>query len=290
MEITVTIKKNDVYGLIEGLTANIGKKNPDVGFEAMWASQGDEATLDIFWDEARNDLEATVQHWLEDASIDRNDATGDEQYGLTLKINSDWPKDKLTNLLEKSVTQYLVHATLAGWLSIMPKLNVDADYGVMATNDLGNVVALLLRRKIEVTAEERAADEEDAEEYEHDADERATDEEYAEEYGYDADERAADDATADEDAAKRDVTERAGDDAEADAEATARTMAARTRDTEGVGDDAGNSRTVDRHNNRDRVRQCIPHETLDMSGGYSINHINRIRHGKEEHKDHHKPW
>lgn len=47
--ITIKIIKKSVMGVVEGLTATIAQHNPDVDFQSVWASDAEEAKLDIYY-------------------------------------------------------------------------------------------------------------------------------------------------------------------------------------------------------------------------------------------------
>ena len=55
--ITIKIVKKSVMGVVEGLSATIAQHNPEVDFQTVWASDGEEAKLDIYYREAITDLE-----------------------------------------------------------------------------------------------------------------------------------------------------------------------------------------------------------------------------------------
>ena len=55
--ITIKIVKKSVMGVVEGLSATIAQHNPEEDFQTVWASDGEEAKLDIYYREAITDLE-----------------------------------------------------------------------------------------------------------------------------------------------------------------------------------------------------------------------------------------
>ena len=55
--ITIKIVKKSVMGVVEGLSATIAQHNPEVDFQTVWASDAEEAKLDIYYREAITDLE-----------------------------------------------------------------------------------------------------------------------------------------------------------------------------------------------------------------------------------------
>lgn len=47
--ITIKIVKKSVMGVVDGLSATIAQHNPEVDFQSVWASDAEEAKLDIYY-------------------------------------------------------------------------------------------------------------------------------------------------------------------------------------------------------------------------------------------------
>lgn len=143
--ITIKIVKKSVMGVVEGLSATIAQHNPEVDFQTVWASDGEEAKLDIHYREAVNDLENELNKWLAATSTQFDLQALAGNLMLQLKIQDFWPP-KLSGLLSNQIQNYLVHAVMAGWLGDFPDIKT-TDYAGMGASDLGTIKELLLKRE-----------------------------------------------------------------------------------------------------------------------------------------------
>lgn len=132
-------------GVVEGLTATIAQHNPEVDFQAIWASDSEEGKLDIHYREAITDLENELTKWLAATSTQFDLQALAGNLMLQLKIQDFWPP-KLSGLLSNQIQNYLVHAVIAGWLGDFPDIKT-TDYAGMGASDLGTIKELLLKRE-----------------------------------------------------------------------------------------------------------------------------------------------
>ena len=149
--VTLTLKQSEVYDIVEGITATIGKKNPDVSFENLWASSDDESPLSLFWDEAKNELNNTLQPWLTGYS----ESDGTLKIGVNVSV--DW-NDSLSTLLQDTCRQYMAHAIVAGWLGQIPSLSIGIDYTQTAADDLVNITRIITRKVLDFDEYSRTSD------------------------------------------------------------------------------------------------------------------------------------
>lgn len=155
--VDIEISKTMVLKLVEALSVNIGRKNPGVDFETLWASEGDEKLLDIYYKEAVTDLENMLKKWILDTSdkIDVNEYVDDE-YVLHLGLSDKWP-ERLKDLLDSKVQEYLAHATLAGWVSCLANLEIGS-YKEIATTDIDTIISIITRLEAESQGRSRHGD------------------------------------------------------------------------------------------------------------------------------------
>lgn len=154
--ITIKIIKKSVMGVVEGLTATIAQHNSDVDFQSVWASDAEEARLDIYYREAITDLENFLARFSSSTTqqFDLQALAGD--FSITIKTLASWPP-RLSGVLTNQIQNYLVHAILAGWLSDFPDMN-HTDYASMGASDLDAIKEILLKKDFSFAEAERKAD------------------------------------------------------------------------------------------------------------------------------------
>lgn len=154
--ITIKIIKKSVMGVVEGLTATIAQHNQEVDFQTVWASDGEEAKLDIYYREAITDLENFLARFSSSTTqqFDLQALAGD--FSITIKTLVSWPP-RLSGVLTNQIQNYLVHAILAGWLSDFPDM-AHTDYAGMGASDLDAIKEILLKKDFNFTEAERKAD------------------------------------------------------------------------------------------------------------------------------------
>ena len=143
-------------GVVEGLTATIAQHNPDVDFQSIWASDGEEAKLDIYYREAITDLETFLARFSSSTTQQFDLQALADDFSITIKTLASWPP-RLSGVLTNQIQNYLVHAILAGWLSDFPDMN-HTDYAGMGASDLDAIKEILLKKDFSFAEAERKAD------------------------------------------------------------------------------------------------------------------------------------
>ena len=154
--ITIKIVKKSVMGVVEGLSATIAQHNPEVDFHAVWASDGEEAKLDIYYREAITDLENFLARFSSSTTQQFDLQALADDFTITIKTLASWPP-RLSGVLTNQIQNYLVHAILAGWLSDFPDMN-HTDYASMGASDLEAIKEVLLKKDFSFAEAERTAD------------------------------------------------------------------------------------------------------------------------------------
>lgn len=154
--ITIKIVKKSVMGVVEGLSATIAQHNPEVDFQTVWASDGEEAKLDIYYREAITDLENFLARFSSSTTQQFDLQALADDFTITIKILASWPP-RLSGVLTNQIQNYLVHAILAGWLSDFPDMN-HTDYASMGASDLEAIKEVLLKKDFSFAEAERTAD------------------------------------------------------------------------------------------------------------------------------------
>lgn len=154
--ITIKIVKKSVMGVVEGLSATIAQHNPEVDFQTVWASDGEEAKLDIYYREAITDLENFLARFSSSTTQQFDLQALADDFTITIKTLASWPP-RLSGVLTNQIQNYLVHAILAGWLSDFPDMN-HMDYASMGASDLEAIKEVLLKKDFSFAEAERTAD------------------------------------------------------------------------------------------------------------------------------------
>lgn len=154
--ITIKIIKKSVMGVVEGLSATIAQHNPEVDFQTVWASDGEEAKLDIYYREAITDLENFLARFSSSTTQQFDLQALADDFSITIKTLVSWPP-RLSGVLTNQIQNYLVHAILAGWLSDFPDMN-HTDYASMGASDLDAIKEILLKKDFSFAEAERKAD------------------------------------------------------------------------------------------------------------------------------------
>lgn len=154
--ITIKIVKKSVMGVVEGLSATIAQHNPEVDFQTVWASDGEEAKLDIYYREAITDLENFLARFSSSTTQQFDLQALADDFQISIKTLASWPP-RLSGVLTNQIQNYLVHAILAGWLSDFPDMN-HTDYGSMGASDLEAIKEVLLKKDFSFAEAERTAD------------------------------------------------------------------------------------------------------------------------------------
>lgn len=154
--ITIKIVKKSVMGVVEGLSATIAQHNPEVDFQTVWASDGEEAKLDIYYREAITDLENFLARFSSSTTQQFDLQALADDFSITIKTLASWPP-RLSGVLTNQIQNYLVHAILAGWLSDFPDMN-HTDYASMGASDLEAIKEVLLKKDFSFAEAERTAD------------------------------------------------------------------------------------------------------------------------------------
>lgn len=154
--ITIKIVKKSVMGVVEGLSATIAQHNPEVDFQTVWASDGEEAKLDIYYREAITDLENFLARFSSSTTQQFDLQALADDFTITIKTLVSWPP-RLSGVLTNQIQNYLVHAILAGWLSDFPDMN-HTDYASMGASDLEAIKEVLLKKDFSFAEAERTAD------------------------------------------------------------------------------------------------------------------------------------
>lgn len=143
-------------GVVEGLSATIAQHNPEVDFQTVWASDGEEAKLDIYYREAITDLENFLARFSSSTTRQFDLQALADDFTITIKTLASWPP-RLSGVLTNQIQNYLVHAILAGWLSDFPDMN-HTDYASMGASDLEAIKEVLLKKDFSFAEAERTAD------------------------------------------------------------------------------------------------------------------------------------
>lgn len=154
--ITIKIIKKSVMGVVEGLTATIAQHNQEVDFQTVWASDGEEAKLDIYYREAITDLENFLARFSSSTTQQFDLQALADDFSITIKTLVSWPP-RLSGVLTNQIQNYLVHAILAGWLSDFPDM-AHTDYAGMGASDLDAIKEILLKKDFNFAEAERKAD------------------------------------------------------------------------------------------------------------------------------------
>lgn len=154
--ITIKIIKKSVMGVVEGLTATIAQHNSDVDFQSVWASDAEEARLDIYYREAITDLENFLARFSSSTTQQFDLQALADDFSITIKTLVSWPP-RLSGVLSNQIQNYLVHAILAGWLSDFPDMN-HTDYASMGASDLEAIKEVLLKKDFSFAEAARTAD------------------------------------------------------------------------------------------------------------------------------------
>ncbi len=131
-------------GVVEGLSATIAQHNPDVDFETLWASDAEEAKLDIYYREAITDLENFLARFSSSTTQQFDLQALADDFTITIKTLAYWPP-RLSGVLTNQIQNYLVHAIMAGWLSDFPEMP-HTDYASMGASDLDAIKEALLKK------------------------------------------------------------------------------------------------------------------------------------------------
>lgn len=154
--ITIEIVKKSVMGVVDGLSATIAQHNPEVDFQTVWASDGEEAKLDIYYREAITDLENFLARFSSSTTQQFDLQALADDFSITIKTLVSWPP-RLSGVLTNQIQNYLVHAILAGWLSDIPDMT-HTDYASMGASDLEAIKEVLLKKDFSFAEAERTAD------------------------------------------------------------------------------------------------------------------------------------
>ena len=154
--ITIKIVKKSVMGVVEGLSATIAQHNPEVDFQTVWASDGEEAKLDIYYREAITDLENFLARFSSSTTQQFDLQQLADDFSINIKTLVSWPP-RLSGVLTNQIQNYLVHAILAGWLSDFPDMN-HTDYASMGASDLEAIKEVLLKKDFRFVEAARTAD------------------------------------------------------------------------------------------------------------------------------------
>lgn len=154
--ITIKIVKKSVMGVVEGLSATIAQHNPEVDFQTVWASDAEEAKLDIYYREAITDLENFLARFSSSTTQQFDLQALADDFSITIKTLVSWPP-RLSGVLTNQIQNYLVHAIMAGWLSDFPDMN-HTDYASMGASDLEAIKEVLLKKDFSFAEAERTAD------------------------------------------------------------------------------------------------------------------------------------
>ncbi len=143
-------------GVVEGLSATIAQHNPEVDFQTVWASDAEEAKLDIYYREAITDLENFLARFSSSTTQQFDLQALADDFSITIKTLASWPP-RLSGVLTNQIQNYLVHAILAGWLSDFPDMN-HTDYASMGASDLEAIKEVLLKKDFSFAEATRTAD------------------------------------------------------------------------------------------------------------------------------------
>ena len=154
--ITIKIIKKSVMGVVEGLSATIAQHNPEVDFQTVWASDGEEAKLDIYYREAITDLENFLARFSSSTTQKFDLQALADDFSINIVTLASWPP-RLSGVLSNHIQNYLVHAIIAGWLSDFPDM-AHTDYASMGASDLDAIKEILLKKDFSFAEAERKAD------------------------------------------------------------------------------------------------------------------------------------
>ena len=154
--ITIKIIKKSVMGVVEGLSATIAQHNPEVDFQTVWASDAEEAKLDIYYREAITDLENFLARFSSSTTQKFDLQALADDFTITIVTLDSWPP-RLSGVLSNQIQNYLVHAIIAGWLSDFPDM-AHTDYASMGASDLDAIKEILLKKDFSFAEAERKAD------------------------------------------------------------------------------------------------------------------------------------
>ena len=154
--ITIKIIKKSVMGVVEGLSATIAQHNPEVDFQTVWASDGEEAKLDIYYREAITDLENFLARFSSSTTQKFDLQALSDDFSINIVTLASWPP-RLSGVLSNQIQNYLVHAIIAGWLSDFPDM-AHTDYASMGASDLDAIKEILLKKDFSFAEAERKAD------------------------------------------------------------------------------------------------------------------------------------
>ena len=154
--ITIKIIKKSVMGVVEGLSATIAQHNPEVDFQTVWASDGEEAKLDIYYREAITDLENFLARFSSSTTQKFDQQALADDFSINIVTLASWPP-RLSGVLSNQIQNYLVHAIIAGWLSDFPDM-AHTDYASMGASDLDAIKEILLKKDFSFAEAERKAD------------------------------------------------------------------------------------------------------------------------------------
>lgn len=143
-------------GVVEGLSATIAQHNPEVDFQTVWASDSEEAKLDIYYREAITDLENFLARFSSSTTQQFDLQALADDFSINIKTLVSWPP-RLSGVLTNQIQNYLVHAILAGWLSDFPDMN-HTDYASMGASDLEAIKEVLLKKDFRFVEAARTAD------------------------------------------------------------------------------------------------------------------------------------
>lgn len=154
--ITIKIIKKSVMGVVEGLSATIAQHNPEVDFQSVWASDAEEAKLDIYYREAITDLENFLARFSSSTTQKYDLQALADDFSINIVTLASWPP-RLSGVLSNQIQNYLVHAIIAGWLSDFPDM-AHTDYASMGASDLDAIKEILLKKDFSFAEAERKAD------------------------------------------------------------------------------------------------------------------------------------
>ena len=154
--ITIKIVKKSVMGVVEGLSATIAQHNPEVDFQSVWASDAEEAKLDIYYREAITDLENFLARFSSSTTQKFDLQALADDFSINIVTLASWPP-RLSGVLSNQIQNYLVHAIIAGWLSDFPDM-AHTDYASMGASDLDAIKEILLKKDFSFAQAERKAD------------------------------------------------------------------------------------------------------------------------------------
>ena len=154
--ITIKIIKKSVMGVVEGLSATIAQHNQEVDFQTVWASDGEEAKLDIYYREAITDLENFLARFSSSTTQKFDLQALADDFSINIVTLASWPP-RLSGVLSNQIQNYLVHAIIAGWLSDFPDM-AHTDYASMGASDLDAIKEILLKKDFSFAETERKAD------------------------------------------------------------------------------------------------------------------------------------